>query len=206
MCLWGAPRPHRGSARLIPAAATAAIRRAGRLEIPTPIRPATPIWCFVQFSDNCIKDATGVWLKAYVVDGIQYILSFADPNYTENVIINLSYGPTTGPHDGTAELEAALTALVAYYDGVHNKPKLDIFLPAGNSYLTNEHFVWTADNQHTEVEWIWRLPPDNTVLSFSEIWMNDACRQPCFRYAHLTERTSSAGIGKHRYQCHPANT
>ena len=43
--------------------------------------------------------------RAYVVDGIQYILSFADPNKTKNVVINLSYGPTTGPHDGTAELE-----------------------------------------------------------------------------------------------------
>jgi hypothetical protein len=129
---------------------------------------------FVQFSDDCIKDATGVWLKAYVVDGIRYILSFADPNYTDNVIINLSYGPTTGPHDGTAELEASLTALVTYYDGVNNKPKLDILLSAGNSYLTNEHLVFTGDNQHTEVEWIWRLPPDNTVLCFAEVWMDDA--------------------------------
>src|SRR5947199_3228991 len=25
---------------------------------------------FVQFPENCIRDATGVWLKAYVVDGI----------------------------------------------------------------------------------------------------------------------------------------
>ncbi|HWX58599.1 hypothetical protein [Bradyrhizobium sp.] len=129
---------------------------------------------FVQFSDDCIKDATGVWLKAYVLDGIRYILSYADPNFTENVIINLSYGPTTGPHDGTAELEAALTALVTYYDGVHNKPKLDIFLAAGNSYLTSEHLVFTGDNQHTEVEWTWRLPPDNTVLCFAEIWMDNA--------------------------------
>jgi hypothetical protein len=145
----------------------------------TPGDPYTDPACdadlvFVQFSENCIKDATGVWLKAYVIDGINYVLSFADPNYTENVIINLSYGPTTGPHDGTAELEAALTELVRYYDGVQHKPKLNIFLPAGNSYLTNEHFVWTASNQHTEIEWIWRLPPDNTVLSFVEIWMNDA--------------------------------
>jgi hypothetical protein len=128
---------------------------------------------FVQFSDDCIKDATGVWLKAYVVDGIRYILSFADPNYTDNVIINLSYGPTTGPHDGTAELEASLTALVTFYDGIHNKPKLDIFLAAGNSYLTNEHVVFTGDNQHADVEWTWRLPPDNTVLCFAEIWMDD---------------------------------
>jgi len=61
-----------------------------------------------------------------VLDGINYILSFADPAKTERVIINLSYGPTTGPHDGTAALEAALWALVTYYDGVTNKPKLEI--------------------------------------------------------------------------------
>src|SRR5215475_3165590 len=144
-----------------------------------PGNPATDPACdadivFVQFSDDCIKDATGVWLKAYVLDGIRYILSYADPHFTENVIINLSYGPTTGPHDGTAELEAALTALVGYYDGVNHKPKLDIFLAAGNSYLTNEHLVFTADNQHTEIEWTWRLPPDNTVLCFAEVWMDNA--------------------------------
>ena len=79
---------------------------------------------FVQFSDDCIRDATGVWLKAYVVDGIHYILSFADPTVTRNVVINLSYGPTTGPHDGTAELESALTDLVAKYDGPTGNPNL----------------------------------------------------------------------------------
>ena len=74
-----------------------------------------------------------VWLPAYVVQGIQYILSFAKPYVTRRVIINLSYGPTTGPHDGLAELEMALTALVADYDGSGGRPKLEIFLAAGNS-------------------------------------------------------------------------
>jgi hypothetical protein len=74
---------------------------------------------FVQFSNDCIRDATGVWLKAYVWEGIRYIMSFADPDVTENVVINLSYGPTTGPHDGTAELEAGLLAIVTAYDGCH---------------------------------------------------------------------------------------
>jgi hypothetical protein len=131
---------------------------------------------FVQFSDNCIRDATGVWLKAYVVDGIRYIMSFADPHNTKNVIINLSYGPTTGPHDGTAELEAALSALVAEFNGTTGKPKLEIVLAAGNACLSEGHVVFTNDNEQTaEVEWIWRLPPDNTVLCFAEIWMDDAC-------------------------------
>src|SRR5712691_57845 len=128
---------------------------------------------FVQFSDDCIRDATGVWLKAYVWEGIRYIMSFAEPGVTKNVIINLSYGPTTGPHDGTAALEAALTELVSAYDGTQNKPKLDIFLAAGNSYLSEEHVVFRGDYQHADVEWTWRLPPDNTMLCFAEVWTDD---------------------------------
>jgi hypothetical protein len=129
---------------------------------------------FVQFAENCIEDSTGVWLKAYVLDGINYILSFADPAKTERVIINLSYGPTTGPHDGTAALEAALWALVTQYDGVTNKPKLEIFLPAGNSYLTDGHVNYTGQKQGDQIEWTWRLLPDNPVLCFAEVWMDSA--------------------------------
>jgi len=127
---------------------------------------------FVQFSEDNIRDATGVWLLAYAVQGIQYVLSFAKPYVTRRVIINLSYGPTTGPHDGMAELETALTALVADYDGTSGKPKLEIVLAAGNSYLTEGHVVFRRHhNQPDHVEWTWRLPPDNTVLCFSEVWM-----------------------------------
>ncbi|MDB5576094.1 MAG: hypothetical protein JWR80_1270 [Bradyrhizobium sp.] len=128
---------------------------------------------FVQFSDDCIRDATGVWLKNYVVDGILYILSFADPLITRKVVVNVSYGPTTGPHDGTAELESALTALVAEYDGTGGKPRLEIVLPAGNGYLSESHIaVTTRGKQPHNVDWIWRLPPDNAVLCFAEIWMD----------------------------------
>jgi hypothetical protein len=130
---------------------------------------------FVQFSDDNIRDATGVWLPTYVVHGIQYVLSFAKPNVTNNVIINLSYGPTTGPHDGMAELETALTALVAEYDGSAGKPKLEIVLAAGNSYLTEGHVIFRRHHhQPNHVKWTWRLPPDNTVLCFAEVWMKTA--------------------------------
>jgi hypothetical protein len=142
---------------------------------------------FVQFPDSGIRDASGVWLKAYVVDGIRYILSFADPVRTKNVIINLSYGPTTGPHDGTAVLEAALTALVTHFNG-NNGLKLEIALAAGNSYLTEGHVVFCRDdNQQDYVEWTWRLPPDNTVLCFAEVWMDNA-------YGATVTLTSPSGV------------
>lgn len=131
---------------------------------------------FVQFSDDHIRDATGVWLKCYVIQGIHYILSFAEPYVTKKVVINLSYGPTTGPHNGTALLEQALNALVTQFDGTHGRPKLEIVLAAGNAYFSESHVVFTRGTtaQRDDVEWAWRLPPDNSVLCFSEIWMETA--------------------------------
>jgi len=165
---------------------------AGRIPTSSRIGPASdrrdpPSWhsakdsassvdvVFVQFPETCIKDATGVWLKAYVLDGIRYILSHAEPNRTERVIVNLSYGPTTGPHDGTSELEAALTALVAEFNGANGKPQLEIVLAAGNAYLIDGHVAFTRDNtQPGHIKWTWRLPPDNSVLCFAEVWMKTA--------------------------------
>ena len=133
---------------------------------------------FVQFPEDGIRDGTGVWLKTYVEEGIQYILSFAEPNETKTVVVNLSYGPTTGPHDGTAVLEEVLNAYVTHYDGTQGKPKLEIVLPAGNAYLSEGHVacVGPGTTQAGRIEWLWRLPPDNSVLCFAEIWMstNDA--------------------------------
>ncbi|WP_213287739.1 hypothetical protein [Bradyrhizobium sp. sGM-13] len=135
---------------------------------------------FVQFSDECIRDATGVWLKDYAVQGIQYMLSFAKPGVTKKVIVNLSYGPTTGPHDGTALLEEALNALITQFDGTQGKPRLEIVLPAGNTYFSEGHVGFTRRTaaDPDSVEWIWRLPPDNSVLCFAEVWMETAAVGP----------------------------
>ena len=47
-------------------------------------------------------------------------------------------------------------------------------MAAGNSYLSEGHVVFAGDKtQPTSVEWTWRLPPDNTVLCFAEVWMKD---------------------------------
>ena len=129
---------------------------------------------FVQFPKSGILDASGIWLKAYVIPGIEYILSFAGPQ-TQHVIVNLSYGPATGPHDGTAGLEEALSALVAFYDGVTNQPKLDIFLAGGNFYLTDTHVAYLRHRGHSDsIQWTWRLLPDNSVTCFSEVWMDSS--------------------------------
>lgn len=130
---------------------------------------------FVQFPTHCLRDATGVWLKSYVYDAIQYILSHADPKKTDLVVINLSYGPTTGPHNGLAELETLLTTFVEKYDHTKGMPELRIVIAAGNSYLLQDHVAFCrSSGEPDHVEWTWRLPPDNTTLCFAEVWMKTA--------------------------------
>jgi hypothetical protein len=129
---------------------------------------------FVQFPKSCIEDASGVWLDAYVLDGMRYILLRAGAAY-DRVIVNISYGRTTGPHNGTALLEQALTEMVTQFDGTaSDKPKLDIAVAVGNYYLTDSHVVFVKNEEARPIEWTWRLPPDNAAMCFAEIWMKNA--------------------------------
>jgi len=139
---------------------------------------------FVQFPKNCIQDPSGVWLDAYIVDSIRYVLSYAGPTF-DKVVINISYGQNTGPHNGTALLEQALTALVEEFNAAFDKPKLQIVLASGNYYLTDSHVLFGGDEDEGDDEgedeeetvcheWTWRLPPDNAALCFAEVWLKNA--------------------------------
>ena len=124
---------------------------------------------FVQISQAGIDDASGRWLGTHILDGVGYILSCVGPE-AEKVVINISYGPTVGPHDGIAVLERALRKLTQAY-GRNGKPSLDIVIAAGNSYLSDAHIQFPRPEQGGPQEWIWRIPPDNPVPCFSEVWM-----------------------------------
>ncbi|MEO6972837.1 MAG: hypothetical protein ABI135_05390 [Rhodoferax sp.] len=130
---------------------------------------------FVQIPQEAVDDASGRWLSAQVNEAMHYILSCLDPTVTKNLVVNLSYGPTTEPHDGNGNLEISLSEFTAYYDGAANQPKLDIVLPVGNSRLTESHFVFTSTKVGDTKTWTWRAPPDNPVPIFVELWVPRAC-------------------------------
>lgn len=141
---------------------------------------------FVQIPQAAVEDATGSWLGAHAIAGLTYIMSCARPGVTRNVVVTISYGPTTGPHDGGSLLEDALADLVSYYDGEGGRPKLDIVLASGNSYDTGNHVAVDVPPGAAS-EWQWRIPPDNTVPCFAEVWLdkNDA--------AHATVTLAAPG-------------
>jgi hypothetical protein len=118
---------------------------------------------FVQFPRLAVEDPTGLWLDKYALDGLHYILQAAGPK-TQRIVVNLSWGPQTGPHDGTSFLEQAIDALV------QSQPKrreLIVTLPAGNTFGAQAHAqVDCASGGSLQ----WLLPPDGRMSAFVEVW------------------------------------
>ena len=143
--------------------------------------------------EHCIRDATGVWLKTFVRDADPVHPVICRPDNYQERHDQPQLRPDTGPHDGMADLEEALTALVTEYDGINKKPKLEIVVPAGNAYLSDGHVLHARHaNKPDHVEWTWRLPPDNAALCFAEVWMNKAD-------AHHAVVTLTTPDGLHTY-------
>jgi hypothetical protein len=116
----------------------------------------------VQFPQSALDDPSGRWLGFHVLDGLHYILRAADQ--AQRVVVNLSWGPQTGPHDGSSLLEKAMANLVTQQKG----KTLDITLPAGNSFSARAHARFETDKGCQAL--FWCIPPDGTTPSFLEIW------------------------------------
>jgi len=118
----------------------------------------------VQFPESALDDPSGRWLGFHVLDGLHYILRAADR--AKRVVVNLSWGPQTGPHDGSSLLEQAMDNLVTQ---CKDKDKtLDITLPAGNSFSARAHARFDIDKGCQKL--FWCIPPDGATPSFLEIW------------------------------------
>lgn len=118
---------------------------------------------FVQMPRAELRDPSGMWLGASVLDGLRYILGWANDR-TECIVANVSYAPQHGPHDGTSILECAMAELAA------KEPRLRIVLPAGNGYSTRGHAVAEmAPGQKQALRW--RILPDTDTPSFLELWL-----------------------------------
>lgn len=137
---------------------------AGDVNGPMPI-------VFVQFPRLAVEDPTGLWLDKYALDGLHYILQAAGPK-TQRIVVNLSWGPQTGPHDGTSFLEQAIDALV---QSQPKHRKLIVTLPAGNTFGAQTH-AQVDCAAGGSVQWL--LPPDGRMSAFVEVWWPQGVTPP----------------------------
>lgn len=118
---------------------------------------------FVQLPRACLQDPSGAWLDLHVLDALRYILSCADAQ-TEQIIINLSFGPQRGPNDGTAMLEKAFEALAVEF------PKLMLTVAAGNSFSERGHAIFTLAAQTSQIL-NWHVMPGDETPTFVQLWL-----------------------------------
>ena len=122
---------------------------------------------FVQIPKDSLNDSSGHWLDRNILDGIHALLDFALATKTvKRATINVSYGPQTGPHDGSSLLERAIDDLVANQKRI---AELFIVLPAGNSYQSRAHAEFDLAQRGGPVTW--HVPPDSETPAFLEIWL-----------------------------------
>jgi hypothetical protein len=124
---------------------------------------------FVQLPRAAIEDPSGRWLGMFALDGLDYILSSLKTNPSKaghRVVVNLSWGPQTGPHDGSSLLEQAWVERMAVSKAMGWT--LDLTLPAGNTYEAKAHALFPADQGCDHL--CWHVPPSLESPSFLEMW------------------------------------
>jgi hypothetical protein len=125
---------------------------------------------FVQLPASALADSSGAWLGAHVLDAVSYLAEGLRSGAVERVLINLSYGCTTGPHDGSSIVERALDAVVDAHAG-----KVTIAIAAGNSYASRGHVMLTRKDfdagTHLSTPIVWRVLPGSETPSFMQLWL-----------------------------------
>lgn len=142
--------------------------------------PARSDVVFVQLPSGAVQDNSGGWLGSHVLDAMRYILGCAVPGVTTDVVINLSYGGTAGPHNGSSLLECAIDELIEQH-GV-GKPAVHVFIAAGNAFAARSHAVLAEKDfaapdetgRRRSRSLAWHVPADAETPSFMELWMPKA--------------------------------
>jgi len=125
-----------------------------------------PIIC-VQLPSRTTADTSGATLAPQVLDALWYL---ADRAGTLPLVINLSYGLFSGPHDGSDELEIAIREFLRLRNNV---APTAIVLPAGNSHLARCHArfrLGTGPNNRSH-RLNWKILPDDRTASILEVWL-----------------------------------
>ncbi|MEQ1593646.1 MAG: hypothetical protein ABL985_00955 [Casimicrobium sp.] len=124
---------------------------------------------FVELPYEHIAISSGRWMPISALDGVRYIIARARERFRGSrsprvpVVINISSGSNTGPHDGTSMIESAFAEIL------ESDPWVAITVAAGNSRLTGTHVdVVVPPNASNEI--VVRVPPRKKFETYAEFW------------------------------------
>ncbi len=136
-----------------------------------------PLW--VSLPPRVTHDTSGSFIALFVMWAFEAVLNRARrmieatqsrlrSSFQIPVVVNLSYGLTAGPKDGSGLLERFLSDRISKWRAEHGDASLSVFAPMGNHRLTRTHARLEAPGSGTDLSW--RLLPDDPSPSFLEIW------------------------------------
>ncbi len=117
---------------------------------------------FVQMPEDTAGDSSAASLGACLLDALRYTLAVSSPE--EPLVVNVSFGNTAGPHDGSSLIEQAMDELLQL------RPRnFAVVLAAGNSRHMGLHCRRTPSAKRTALFRINVMPGDRTD-TFVEFW------------------------------------
>lgn len=130
----------------------------------------------VQLDQAAVQAMLPVPLSVHIVNALALVVRRtrqleAASSRRLPIVVNLSYGWHTGPHDGTSLLESAIDMMVRARRKI---APMCVVLPAGNSRLLRTHanFDLGATGQARNSETLqWKLLPDDRTSSRLELWL-----------------------------------
>ena len=126
----------------------------------------------VDMPEDAVGDPAGSSLTIHAAWGLMYILARAEAMRGAGeklpVVVNISYGPHDGPHDGSSLFERFADALIRLYE--NSDTPLRIVLAAGNFRQSRVHANFSLQKGGVQTMH-WRLQPGSLTPSFMEIWL-----------------------------------
>jgi len=129
----------------------------------------------VDMPDEAVGDPAASMLTIHAFLGLVYILSRTQLMLTADeklpIIVNLSYGPQEGPHDGNAMLEVIMDFFVKASKG--SRTPMQIVLAGGNFRQFRVHAELKLQPRRVRT-CNWRLQPGSRSPSVMELWLPHA--------------------------------
>lgn len=124
----------------------------------------------VQLPPQIVDDTSGMNMVQYILQGMHWILFKALVLGKRRVVVNLSFGITAGPKDGSSLFSSHVAFLInlAALLGI----RLDIVVPFGNDYQ-NRQIAAVTISPEEEIALDVRLLPDDRAPNYVEIRPED---------------------------------
>lgn len=127
----------------------------------------------VQLPAAVVADTSGCTTPPFLVLALEWILRQALSMKADNswlpLVVNWSFGITSGPCDGASSIERTIDDFLDRYRKVTSKD-CEFVLPAGNSFQGQNHANFQIDDKN-EAVLTWFLPPDDKTDSFVTVFI-----------------------------------